>query len=399
MTRTVGPPGGKDELDAFSDVLTDSLNFPPRGQTDALSRYQPGDLRLVRDGDRVAGGLVLIQTGQFFGGARLAMTGIHAVAVAPQDRGSGAGRVLLQEVVRELAGPGGPPIACLFPATQPLYRSVGFEQAGTFTQYRIPIASLPIGPHDLAIERLPAESAVVAEALGPVYARWARRQNGFVDRTEWFWRRQVDPLGGEPRVVYVVREQGAITGYLFLRRRWQAGSHVYQDVLCRELCAETPAALQRLITLVADERSLAQSLIISGPPNPLDHMLLVEQSAAVDFQIRWMLRILDPAAALEARGYPRGLRSAIDFEIEDELLQSNCGHGALAVEGGQGRARRAAGGGLRLSIGVRGLSALFTGYVAAEELARSGLAAGSDDALAAATALFAGPVPWLPEIF
>ena len=405
MSRTVGLPRGQAEIDAFSDILSDSLNFPPRSQADAMARYESGDLRLVREGDRVAGGLVLIRTGQYFGRERVPMTGIHAVAVAPEERGSGAGRTLLDQVVRELARPGGPPLACLFPATQPLYRSVGFEQAGTFTQYRVPIGSLPIGPHDLAVERLPADTAAVADQLGPIYGRWARRQTGFVDRTEWFWRRQVDPLGGEQRLTYAVRERGAISGYLTLRRRWQTGGHVYQDVLCRELCAETPAALRRLTTLLADERSLGQTLFINGPPAPVDHMILTEQSAAVHFQIRWMLRILDVAAALEGRGYPPGLATSVGFEVEDELVEANRGHFSLEVAGGRGRVTRTssaasgAGVGRRLVIGVRGLASLFSGYAPADELARVGLATGSDDAVAAATALFAGPSPWLPEIF
>ncbi len=400
MSHTVGRPRGSHESDAFNDILTDSLNFPPRGQIDALSRYQPDHIRLVRAGERVAGGLVLIPTGQFFGGKLVPMTGIHAVAVAPEDRGSGVGRVLLQETVRELAQPGGPPIACLYPATQPIYRAVGFEQAGTFTQYRVPITALPIGPHDLAVERLPSDTAAVAERLGPIYRRFARRQNGFVDRSEWFWRRQVDPLIGEPRVIYAIREQGEVTGYATVRRRWQMGNHVFQDVLCRELVAETPGALRRLVTLLADDRSLGQALLINGPPSWVDAMLLVEQSAAVDYQLRWMLRILEVGAALEARGYPPGLTVTIGFEIEDDLVEANRGHLSLEVASGRARASRAAGAAdRRVALDVRALAALFTGYLPAEELARAGLAAGSDDALAAATAVFAGPAPWLAEIF
>ena len=400
MSRMVGPPRGRPDIDAFSDILTDSLNFPPRSQTDFMSRYDAGDLRLVRAGERVAGGLVLLATGQYFGGQRIPMTGIHAVAIAPEERGGGVGRALLQETVRELAGPGGPPIACLYPATQPIYRSVGFEQAGTYTQYRIPVAALLLGPHQLPVERIPSDTAAVAEVLGPIYSRFARRQNGFVDRSEWFWRRQVDPLGGEPRAAYVVREHGAVTGYTILRRRWQpAQGHMGHDVLRRELVAETPAALRRLLTLVADDRSLGRDLFMTGPPSSVDAMLLVEQSVAIDMQLRWMLRILDVAAALEARGYPPGLVSTVGFEIEDELVEANRGHLSLAVSGGRGRATRGAASDRSISLDVRALAALFTGYLPAEELARAGLAAGSDDALAAATAVFAGPAPWLAEIF
>ncbi|HEY8143377.1 MAG TPA: GNAT family N-acetyltransferase [Kofleriaceae bacterium] len=398
MTPVVGRPRGQGDIDAFSDILTDSLNFPPRGQVDLLDRYDQEHVRLVRTGERVAGGLVFIPTGQFFGGQRIPMIGIHAVAVSPEDRGTGVGRALLQEAVRELAQPGGPPIACLYPATQPIYRSVGFEQAGTFSQYRIPIGALPLGPHDLAVERLPSDAAAVAEELGPIYTRFARRQNGFVERSPWFWRRQVDPLRGEPRALYVVRERGAITGYTNLRRRWQMGAHMFQDVLCRELVAETPAALRRLVTLIADDRSLAQTLLVTGPPTWVDAMLLAEQSASVDFQLRWMLRILEVSAALEARGYPPGLATTVGFEIEDDLVEANRGHVSLEVGSGRGRVSRSAAS-RRVALDIRALAALFSGYLPAEELARAGLAAGSEEALAAATAVFAGPAPWLAEIF
>ncbi|HEU5059529.1 MAG TPA: GNAT family N-acetyltransferase [Kofleriaceae bacterium] len=401
MTRTVGPPRGRSEIDAFSDVLTDSLNFPPRGQVDFMSRYEATDVRVVRAGDRVTGGLVYLPTGQYFGGQRIPMTGIHAVAIAPEERGTGVGRLLLQETTRELARPGGPPIACLYPATQPIYRSVGFEQAGTYTQYRVPIAALPVGPHDLAVERLPPDVAVVADRLGPIYGRFARRQNGFVDRSEWFWRRQVDPLSGETRAVYAVREQGAITAYATLRRRWQVGGqgHMSQDVLCRELVAETPAAARRLVTLIADDRSLGQHLVIQGPPSWVDAMLLVEQSLEVDMQLRWMLRILDVAGALEARGYPPGLAITVGFEVDDDLVDRNRGRFSLEVSGGRGRVTRGGAGERSVALGVRALAALFSGYLPAEELARAGMAAGAGDALAAATAVFAGPAPWLAEIF
>jgi predicted acetyltransferase len=393
----VGTPRHREDLDAFSDILTESLNFPPRGQTDAISRYEQVDIRLVRRGERVAGGLVYLPSGQFFGGLRVPMIGVHAVAVSPEDRGSGVGRALLSAAVAELAA-GGPPIACLYPATQPLYRSVGFEQAGTFTQYRIPMTALPIGSHELPVDKLPADTGAVAEQLGPLYTRFARRQNGFVDRTAWFWRRQVDPMSGEPRSIYAVRERGAITGYANVSRRWQTDGHMTQTVLCRELVAETPEALARLVTLMADDRSLATSVILSGPPAAVDQMLLLEQSAAVEYQLRFMLRLLDVAAAFEARGYPPGLSLSVAFEVEDELIAGNRGPVTLAVAEGRGHATRAAGP-RPIAIGIRALAALYSGYLSAEELARAGLVDGSSDALAAATSAFAGPAPWLAEIF
>jgi predicted acetyltransferase len=393
----VGPPADRGEMDAFSDILTDSLAFPPRSQIDAIGRYQPGQIRLVRSQERVAGGLVLLPTGQYFGGQRVPMVGIHAVAIAPEDRGTGVGGELMRQAVLELARPGGPALSCLYPATQPIYRSVGFEQAGTFTRYRIPIDSLPRGRHDLPIERVALES--VQATIGGLYQGYARRQSGFVERDGWFWRRQVDPLVAESRVTYAVREQERLTGYVILHRAWQGQlSHMRLDLHCREIVAETAAALRRILTLLGDDRSLGEAVFVTGPPAPADHLVLLEQSAEVEMQLRWMLRMVDVAAALAGRGYPAGLTSAIGFAVEDELVESNRGRFALEVAGGRGQVRRGTAD-REIAIDVRGLASLYSGYLSAEELTRLGMAAGPPEALAAATAIFAGPAPWLPEIF
>ena len=395
--REVGPARGEAELEEFAVILTDSLNFPPRAQRDVFARYRPDQLRLVRAGGRVLGGLFLLEAGQYFGGRRVPSTAIHAVAIAPEARGSGAGGDLLRAAVLELAGPGGPPLAALFPATQPIYRRVGFEQAGTYSRYRVPIAAIPIGSHDLPVERLPPDAELARRQLGPLYAALAPRHAGWVDRTAWFWGRLADPLIGS-RVLYAVREGGAITGYLALAREWKYEGHAHSEIECRELVAATPRAMRRLWTLLADERSLGETAFVGGPPAPADHLLFLEQAPTVAFQMRWMLRILDVRAALEARGYLPGLTGRIVLEVSDELVDRNRGRFTLEVTGGRGQV--APGGeGPTVSVDVRGLAALYSGFLSAEELSRAGLADGSGDALAAATALFAGPAPWLPEIF
>ena len=397
LLSMVAPPQHDAELEEFAAILAESLNFPPRDEIDFMTRYRVGDMRLIRRKGRVAGGLTLLPCGQFFGGQRIAMAGVHAVAIAPEARGSRVGRELLSEVVRELAAPGGPPIAVLYPATQPIYRSVGFEQAGTFTRYRIPISAIPIGPHDLEVERIPADPAAAGAALGEHYARVARRENGLVDRTHWFWQRAVDPLN-HPVTTYAVRERGEISGHLILSRRWFTQGAPHTEIACREMVAETAASARRLWTLLADERSLGRSLVITGPPAVAEQLFFVEQSPEVDWQLRWMLRVLDVEAALSARGYPPGLERDLVLEVEDDLVADNHGRFALSVAGGRGEIRRE-GKGSAVRLGVRALAALFTGYLGAEQLARAGMASGDDDALAAATALFAGPPPWLPEIF
>ena len=50
-----------------------------------------------------------------------------------------------------------------------------------------------------------------------------------------------------------------------------------------------------------------------------------------------------------------------------------------------------------LSLDVKALASLYSGYLPPGELARLGMLSGSPEALAAAAATFAGPAPWLPE--
>jgi len=399
VSSAVGPPEGEEELEQFCAILQESLNFPARTEIDYIGRYRPEDMRLVRRGGRVAGGLTLLPCGQFFAGRRVTMTGVHAVAIAPEARGAGAGRELLAAAIDELAAPGGPALAALYPATQPVYRAVGFEQAGTFTRYRVPIASLPVGPHGLEVERVPAGAAAASDLLGDVYGRIARGENGFVDRTPWFWQRVIEPLR-EETAAFCVREAGAVTGYAVLRRRWDTRGHPTIDLECREMLAETPAAARRLWTLMADERSLARALLVTGPPAPADQLALAEQAAEVEWQIRWMLRVLDVETALAGRGYAGGVERHVALEVDDDRIARNRDVFALEVSGGRGAVRRGAVGARGVvRIDIRGLAALYSGYLSAEQLARAGLASGPADALASMTAVFAGPAPWLGDIF
>jgi predicted acetyltransferase len=48
---------------------------------------------------------------------------------------------------------------------------------------------------------------------------------------------------------------------------------------------------------------------------------------------------------------------------------------------------------------IRGLAPLYTGHLSAEQLALTGLLEGPSEALAAASAVFAGPAPGMGERF
>ena len=69
------------------------------------------------------------------------MAGVASVKVAPEHRGKGIGRRLMTAAL-ELIAARGYPLSALYPATMPLYRSLGWELAGGKYQATIPARSL-----------------------------------------------------------------------------------------------------------------------------------------------------------------------------------------------------------------------------------------------------------------
>ena len=74
---------------------------------------------------------------QWWHGRAVRMAGVGGVKVAPEQRGRGTGRALMTELLRVIADRGYP-LSVLYPATAPLYRSLGWEMAGGMYRAVIP---------------------------------------------------------------------------------------------------------------------------------------------------------------------------------------------------------------------------------------------------------------------
>ena len=85
------------------------------------------------------------------------------------------------------------------------------------------------------------------------------------------------------------------------------------------------------------------------------------------------------------------------LEVRDRFCPWNDGRFVLAVADGRGEVRE--GGRSDVILDARGLAALYSGYLSPVALQQVGLAAGEPRALAAAGLPFAGPAPWMPDMF
>lgn len=388
---SVGPPSGDDELRALTDLLNRTYNRSEEDGQSYLKRVPHEDIRVVRSGSEVAGSLHLVEMGQWLGAACVPMTGVSAVGVAPEHRGTSLGTLFMQRVLAELHSRG-VPLSALYPATVPVYRRPGYELAGLWLRYRLGCEDIDVRDRDLPLRRIESPEEEL-ETLKRVYTRRARRTQGNLDRGPR-WRGLVGTHGDAPHA-YTVGRPGAEEGYVLFDQQREGGWKY--ELRCRDLVALTPAAARRLLTFFADHRSFATAVVwTGGPADPLRY-LLREQAWDLQRHFAWMLRIVDVRGALAARGYPLGVEAEVHLEVSDDVLPWNHGRFVLEVSGGKAKARK--GGRGRVKVDVRGLAPLYTGHMAPRELLATGLLDAADRDLDTCAPVFAAPAPWMADFF
>ena len=108
------------------------------------------------------------------------------------------------------------------------------------------------------------------------------------------------------------------------------------------------------------------------------------------------------AGALAARGWPNGVRAELTLAVTDPLLPDNAGRYRVEVADGEASVERtgdAGSGPADIELGVDALATLYSGHLGPGTLAGLGRLRASPEALATATTLFAGPRPWLADMF
>jgi predicted acetyltransferase len=233
--------------------------------------------------------------------------------------------------------------------------------------------------------------------LRELYRMTAQSATGMMERSgPLFPTTDAELLAGYDGVTVAVGTNGDLEGYATWNRG--PGYDTESQLAVDDLVALTPGATSALLSGIASWASVAPTALLRLPdPDPAWLMLASIQSSVHSRQ-PWMLRVVDAAGAVAARGWPAQLSGSVDLELEDGECPWNAGPHRLVLSAGQGRLEPGGNGRLRLS--ARGFAALYAGSAHPAVLRRAGLLSGGDSADAAfLQAATAGPAPNLLDYF
>jgi predicted acetyltransferase len=400
-----------DEPDAQLDLSERA--FGPASAADhdrrvlSLSRLIAGGRYLgAFAGGRPAGGAALQDMRQWWYGRPVPMAGVSSVKVAPEYRGRGIGRLLMTALLDEIAARGYP-LSALFPATMPLYRSLGWELAGARDTAVIPARSLlRLVPPDARAEpdRQDPSPAPVLRRAGPRDADAVIAVLGRVHQAArdcgpitWDTDSAADWLA-DPGLYAYLAEDG------ILAYRWHNGN---EELFVERAEAMSGQTVRALWTQLGSHAPIADRVYAMTGPASAFWWLTQERDADMRHRSRWMLRVVDAPAAIAARGFPAATSVTVPLRIADDARPANSGRWQLSVAGGTGTldplgpgaaAFSAGPAGTAVRLGARGLAALYAGTPLVT-LRQAGLAAGGrPDDDAALDAAFAA-TPYMLDAF
>ena len=383
-----------DDLDAELDLRHRSFGPMSSGdraywRAELLDCVQTGRQFGVWDGDQLLGAARYHDMRQYWHGKAVPMSGVGGVKVAPEARGRGVGRALMTGLLAAITDQGFA-LSTLYPATAQIYRSLGWELAGG--NYRAEVPGRSLG------SLLPPDPQLPAEPGGPP-GRNAAAEPSIRRATPEDAERVIAVLGAAHAAALdcgpATRDAGSVRRWLadsamfcylaedgFLGYRWHGGTSKAILIEALQACsADTARALWRIVASHSSVTEVIYAMV--GPADPVS-WLTREPDVDVRRLRQWMLRVVDPVAAIADRGFPPTAQAEVTLELTDANLPGNAGRYALAVSGGAGSLVKGATGLAARSptkspvaLGSRGFAALYGGLPMAT-IRAAGLAAGGD---------------------
>lgn len=382
------------DADASTLMSNHAFGTPTGGQLPFT--LDPGLLRwAVFDGATLVAKANERSYDSMIGGRRVPTAGVAGVAVAPEYRGTGQARRVLTHLLAQ-ARARGAVISTLFRTAPALYRALGFEQVADLLDAEFPMSALR-GMHaqTTTLRRAGSEDA---PAMHRVYATIAASGSGLLSRDGLsFPHHEADLIAAVDGVTLAVDGSGAVVGYV----SWNRGSGygASAELTVTELLALTADGYRALLDAVGSFGAVTPTVRIRSSGDDPIHWLMPGAGWAVREVSPYMLRVVDLAGAVAARGWPVPAVADVRLRVEDPVCPWNTGYHRLVVGDGVGRIE-AAGAGPAMVIAPGGLALLFAGGVSVAALRRAGLVGdGSAPTDAALDAVFAGPRPAILDSF
>ena len=377
---------GPDDLRPAWELSRLAFGGDPAGSPP--ERPGPYDVYGVRDArGRLVGKAAPQDYSQYWGGRAVPMGGVAGVAVHPDARGSGVASRLLRHLADRMVERG-QPISALFPTISALYRGLGWEIVGALADTRL--ATRDLAPQEPGACTLrTAERDADAELVHGLYQRWAAAGGGGLTRDGRLFSGPAADAFESDVVALAEDAAGVARGYVAYDRG--RGYREGAELRVRELVAEDAAASSALLRSLAGWHPVAGRVLWRGPLQ--DVALLTAAPVPPPTTVQpWMLRVVDPAGAVAARGYPAGVAVEADLQLVEHGTTTSW---HLSVADGRAGLQPAAGTGAP-TLHVRGLSLLYAGAATTATLLRTRLL---DRPLPALDAVFAGPPPVLLDYF
>lgn len=334
----------------------------------------------------------------WIGGRRVPTAGVAGVAVVPEHRGQGLARQVMTHLMHE-ARDRGAVIATLFRTAPALYRSLGFEHITELVDGSLPTSAL----RGIRAAHTTLRRATAADAadIRRIYSSVAAGGSCLLARDGAAFDVSEDELiASADGITLAIGPEGSVVGYVSWNRGSGYGGVATLGVV--DLLAVTGDGYRALLSAIGSFDAVTPTVRVRTSGTDPIQWLIGGAGWTVSEVSPYMLRVLDLAGAVAARGWPVGLAAQVDLALDDPLCPWNSGRHRLVLEGGTGRLESAAGGsdeGLT-TVTMPGLALLYAGGVTASTLRRSDLIAGGSPASdAVIDSAFAGPRPAVLDYF
>lgn len=361
-----------------------------------ITRLGPyADRRVAVRGSRIVAGGMGLLVPQWFGGRPVPAASLGCGCVAPEERGGRLAARLVSERVRAVQEKGAV-LATLWTASNGYVRRLGWEAPSQVFSWTVPTSALK-GPAVDTVEITHGATAQLERLRDGLAGRW----NGPWQRPGWWgsWQQEQHPTletyafaehGRDPGGVLSVATKRTPDGRQLVVHDFWAADAMLTDAMFAFLGRHHG----RISTVLFERTGL--------PPGPLLQQRLASVGAAKARSWHpWMLRVLDPARAVELRGWPGHVNDelVLDLSGPDDAgssrytLNVSAGNACL-TPGGARRGRTAD---VTLTSGQFALW-YAGGYRSPAAAALDGVR-GENSALGRLLATTADREPWLADYF